>query len=75
MHQAERVALAVASWADEKVNVKIDLDWAAIGLNPHEVNISVPKIGFFQEELEDLRLDSVPIEPSKGCIIVISRKL
>jgi len=72
VHRGERVALAVASWAEHKVDVKIDLDWAAVGLEPHGATISVPEIAFFQDELPDVSLNSVPIEPGKGWIIVVN---
>lgn len=73
VHRGRSVALAVASWADEQVDVKLDLDWDAIGLDPNEVTISRPRIDFFQEELPGTVLDLLPIEPARGWIIVIDR--
>jgi len=74
VHRGERVALAIASWADEQVDIKLDLDWDAIGLDPRNVTISVPEIAFFQDKLSNPSLDSIPVDPGKGWIIVIERK-
>ncbi len=74
LHHGERVAIAVASWAEKKVEVRIDLDWDAVGLDPDGVNVSVPAIDFFQEALAPVSLDSLPVEPDKGWIIVLNRR-
>jgi len=74
VHRGERVAIAVGSWAEEKVDVRIDLDWDAVGLDPDGVTVSVPEIDFFQEELASVSLDSIPIHPDRGWIIVVSRR-
>lgn len=73
VHFGERVAIAVASWAAHEVEVRIDLDWAAVGLEPDQVTISVPAIDFFQEAMADVSLNSVPVAPDKGWMIVVSR--
>lgn len=73
VHHGERVAIAVASWAKQKVDVRIDLDWAAVGLSSDEVTIAVPAINFFQKKLDPVSLNAVPLEPDKGWIIVVSR--
>jgi hypothetical protein len=73
VHRGERVAVAVASWAESNVDVRIDLDWSAVGLDPDKVKVSVPAIDFFQEKLAHASLDSVPLEPNKGWILVVSR--
>ena len=72
VHHGERVAIAVASWAEEKVNVRIDLDWDAVGLDPEDVTPSVPAIDFFQEALAPVALNEVPVEPDGGWIIVVT---
>jgi len=45
----------------------------AVGLDPENVTITVPEIDFLQEELPGVSLGSVPVEPDRGCIIVVSR--
>jgi hypothetical protein len=72
VHHGKRVAIAVASWAEEKVDVKINLDWDAVGLDPKNVTVTVPAIDFFQEELASVTLGSVPMEPDEGWIIVVA---
>ena len=71
VHRGECVAIAVASWAEKKVDVRIDLDWEAVDLDPDRVTVSVPAIDFFQDELDSVSLDSVPVHPDSGWIIVV----
>ena len=68
VHRGERVAIAVASWAGEAVDVRIDLDWEAVGLDPAGVTVSVPEIGFFQEELPGVSLGSVGTGGRSGSV-------
>ena len=72
VHRGERVAIAVASWAEQKVDVRIGLDWDTVGLDPDQVTVSVPAIDFFQDELVPVSLDSVPVHPDSGWIIVVA---
>ncbi len=71
VHKGQRIAIAVASWAPERVAVRIELDWATVGLAPDRASITIPEISFFQTATGEVSLDSVSIEPGKGWIIVI----
>ena len=65
------MAIAVASWAAEPVDVKIDLDWEAVGLDSVRATVAIPGIELFQDALESPSLDALPIEPGKGWIVVV----
>jgi hypothetical protein len=71
VHRARRVAIALASWAPERVVVRLDLDWAAVGLDPAGVRVHVPPLAMFQPGLPAASLDALPVDPGKGWIVVL----
>ncbi len=67
--------LAIASWANVPINVKIDIDWNRIGVNEQSLKAEIPKIDFFQEaenQFIDFLSTSIPVQ--KGKVIYFSRK-
>ena len=60
MHPGRRMAIAVASWASEAVNIRLDIDWQAIRLNPDAARITIPKIRMFQNAMPAVSLESLP---------------
>lgn len=71
LHLGRRAAIALASWAVQAVNVKLKIDWQAIGLSPASARVTIPEIDMFQPVLEPVSLDSLQIEPGQGWIIVV----
>ncbi len=64
--------VALASWADRPVNVRLQIDWPAIGLSPDRTIINAPAIDGFQPA-RDFGIDEpVSVEPGKGWLIVLS---
>ncbi len=72
VHPGRRLAIAVASWAKEPVDVRLEIDWQAVGLDPDAVRISVPEIGMFQPALSAPSLEALPVEPGKGWIVEVA---
>ena len=68
-----RTMVAVASWAKERVNVKLAIDWKALGLDPAAVTITAPAIENFQEAKTFAADEAIPIEPGKGWLIILRR--
>jgi len=71
VHRGRQTAIAVASWVPQAVQVKLDLDWETLGLDPRRVEVTVPAIPMFQDRLPDASLESLPVEPGKGWIVVV----
>lgn len=71
VHHGKRLAIAVASWAAEPVTVSLTIDWKAVGLDPAKVRVSIPEIRMFQPALLAASLAALPVEPSKGWIVVV----
>ncbi|MBN2376660.1 MAG: hypothetical protein JXD22_09670 [Sedimentisphaerales bacterium] len=67
-----KTLVAVASWAKEAVEIKLQINWKALGLDGQKAQLTVPKINNFQEKAEYSSGDSIKVEPGKGYLIVIS---
>jgi hypothetical protein len=67
-----RALIAVASWAPERVAIKLDVDWAALGLDPHLARLTAPAVKDFQDAALFAPGDEIPIEPGRGWMLVAS---
>jgi hypothetical protein len=66
-----RTMVALASWSKEKVDAKLAIDWAALGLDPAKAVITAPAIENFQPARTFAAGDAIPVEPGKGWLLVI----
>jgi hypothetical protein len=69
-----KVLIVIGSWVDEPVNVKMNIDWKRLGLNPQEVNIIAPEIKNYQKERSFKVDEPIPIDALSDCLIIISKK-
>jgi hypothetical protein len=69
-----RTMVAVASWAKDKVDVRLAIDWTALGLDPATAVIAAPAIENFQPARSFAGGEAIPIEPGKGWLLTISEK-
>ena len=67
-----KTLVAVASWAKEAVQFKLQIDWEALGLDEQKAKLTVPKIKKFQDKAKYSAADSIEVAPGKGYLIVIS---
>ena len=56
------------------VNVKLVIDWKALGLNPDKVKLFAPSVKKFQPEAIFSPDDSIPVEPTKGWLLIAEEK-
>jgi hypothetical protein len=66
-----RTAVALASWAKEPVDVRLAIDWKALGLDPSRVRIIAPGIEGFQEARAFGADEAIPVQPGKGWLLVL----
>ncbi len=66
-----RTMVAVASWAKETVDVRLSIDWKALGVDPASAQIEAPAIANFQGARTFAADQTIPVEPGKGWLIVI----
>ncbi len=66
-----RTMVSIASWADTPVEVSLDIDWEALGLDPEQVIISAPAIENFQDSGIFGPFEAIPVEPGRGWLLII----
>jgi hypothetical protein len=69
-----KALVAIGSWADKPVDVKLAIDWKAVGLEPGRVTLKAPEVERFQSARTFAVGDPITVEPQKGCLLVIERK-
>ena len=75
-HAFDRVApglgkwlVALASWAPVATDVKLDIDWNALGIDPHRARIEAVPIEGFQPARTFAIGAAIPVEPGKGWLL------
>jgi hypothetical protein len=66
--------IALASWAPADTNLRLLIDWKKLGIDPDKAILSVPYIKNFQQEKTIGPNEVLPVEKSKGLIIIIKEK-
>jgi len=68
--KAGKSLIALASWAPNKAQVKLTVDFQALGLDPAKATIKAPAIEGYQGEAAFAVDGSVPVEPGRGWLLV-----
>ena len=63
--------VALASWAKAPVDVRLAVDWKALGLDPRKAAITAPAIDKFQEAASFKPGDPIRVEPGKGLLLIL----
>jgi len=63
--------IALASWAKEPVDVRLAIDWKALGLDPAQARITAPGIDGFQDARTFGADEAIPVQPGKGWLLVV----
>ena len=63
--------IALASWAKEPVDVRLVIDWKALGLDVAQARITAPGIEGFQEARMFGADEAIPVQPGKGWLLVL----
>lgn len=69
-----KTLISIAFWAPTSVNVKLMIDWKALGLNPDKVKLIALPVKTFQPEAIFSPGDSIPLEPVKGWLLIAEEK-
>jgi len=70
----DAVLIALAGWAPEVVECGLRIDWEALGLNPETARLYAPAVRDFQPEAEFSPLDSIPVAPGKGWLLILKKQ-
>jgi hypothetical protein len=66
--------ISVASWAGEPVNIILQYDWKALGIDPSKAVLVAPCVKDFQEARTFRPDEPIPVEPKKGWLLYIKEK-
>jgi hypothetical protein len=66
-----RTFIALASWAAETAEVRLGLDWAALGLDPTRSTLFAPAIAGMQTETAWKPDQPIPVAPKRGWFLVL----
>jgi hypothetical protein len=67
-----KTLVALASWAPAKTEVRLQVDWKALGLDASKARLVAPEIKDFQPA-STCRLDEpIPVEPKRGWLIYVA---
>ena len=69
-----KVLVSIASWATDDVNVKLTINWKALGIDPAKATITAPAVNNFQQAASFKDGDEIKVEKGKGWLIIISEK-
>ena len=69
VRKGQGTLVALASWAPERAEVKLAIDWKALGLNPAKVKLVAPEVPGFQPAAAFKPGDAIPVEPGRGWLL------
>ncbi len=69
-----KMLISIASWAEENVDVKLNIDFSLTGLDPDNISITAPFIKDFQPERSFKLNEAIPVEPTKGWLLSVEGK-
>ncbi|WNL47714.1 DUF6067 family protein [Dyella sp. BiH032] len=71
VRKGQGTLIALASWATEKADAKLAIDWKALGLNPAKATLVAPAVPGFQPAAKFKPGEPIPIEPGKGWLLQV----
>ncbi|WP_236673006.1 glycoside hydrolase domain-containing protein [Flavobacterium tagetis] len=63
--------ISIASWADADVNVKLNIDWKKLGINPAKATITAPEVTNFQPAKTFTAKDEITVPKGKGWLLIV----
>jgi hypothetical protein len=73
VYQADgRALVALASWAKDPAEVKLSIDWKALGIDPAGATITAPAIADFQDAASFKPGQPIPVQPGHGWLLWIA---
>ncbi|MBN1909322.1 MAG: hypothetical protein JW818_06260 [Pirellulales bacterium] len=67
----DRALVAVASWAPERAEVKLKIDWKSLGMDASKTRLRAPAVDAFQPAAVFKPTDKIPIEPGRGWLLIL----
>ena len=72
--KAKQTLISIGNFDENDQDVKLTIDWKALGLNPENVSIEAPEIKDFQNAGTFHINDIIPIKGKKGWLLIVREK-
>lgn len=69
-----RALIAVASWAVQPADLRLAIDWPALGLDPARVALHAPVLDGLQEAKTYGATDTIAVQPGRGAFLIAEEK-
>ena len=69
-----RCLVAIASWAEEMKQVRLETDWEKIGIDSSKVRITAPEIEDFQKFSMFTAGEAISVQPGKGYLLLFENR-
>jgi tetratricopeptide (TPR) repeat protein len=69
--KANKTLIALASWAEEPVQCRLDINWDALDLDVKRARLIAPPIEDFQPSAEFSVSDALAVEPGRGWLLIL----
>ncbi|WP_254454437.1 glycoside hydrolase domain-containing protein [Flavobacterium sp. M31R6] len=65
--------ISIASWADEDVKVKLNIDWKKLGIDPAKAKITIPEVKNFQSAQQFSVNSELSVAKGKGFLLIVNQ--
>ncbi|PZX93494.1 hypothetical protein DOS84_10245 [Flavobacterium aquariorum] len=65
--------ISIASWADEDVKVKLNIDWKKLGIDPAKATITIPEVKNFQSAQQFSANSELLVAKGKGLLLIVKQ--
>ena len=69
-----KTLVSLASWAKEPAQVRLGIDWKALGLDPQKAKLFAPAIQSFQPAALFEPTDEIPVAPARGWLLYLDEE-
>ncbi|MFZ4548541.1 MAG: glycoside hydrolase domain-containing protein, partial [Bacteroidales bacterium] len=66
--------ISIASWDKDKTDVKLAIDWTALGISPDKAKLTAVEAKDFQAAATFTPDQKIPVEPGKGWLLILEEK-
>ena len=69
----DKVLVAIGSWSAKNEEIELQIDWKSLGLDPDKVQITAPRIPYFQSARSFAINQKIPVKANEGWLLQISK--
>ena len=63
--------ISIASWADDDVEIALNIDWKKLGIDPAKATITAPEVKNFQPAKVFKSNEKIHVQKGKGLILIV----